>query len=429
MSGSLAIAAVTSMLQSVLETGLRADDAIPGIRVTARPLDKARETSHTHQVNLFLYEVQPSAAWRNRDIPWRIKPGETGHTPLALELTYLMTAYYGENEDGTDTTTDAGRLLGSQRLLGRAMGILHDNAVLGADVINGLLPSQDRLEQPYDQVEHVRIRPQPLSLDEMSKLWGSFQTEYRTSAAYQVSAVLIESTREAKTPLPVLRRGETDRGAFVLAALSPTLGEVRPPHGKASAELGDTLTILGENMDGSGLTVRFHHPRLDAFLELAPEAGGTPNQTQVRLPAASEPGVPAAWLAGIYTLSLVVQRTDLPPWTTNEVPLALAPQVEITAPASRQAPQGDLSLTLTCSPQVGAEQRVALLFGDREIQVGALTTPADPNAETTLIFQVSNTQPGEYVLRVRVDGVDSIPVDFTSDPPQFSDDQKVTITS
>jgi hypothetical protein len=57
-----------------------------------------------------------------------------------------------------------------------------------------------------------------------------------------------------------------------------------------------------------------------------------------------------------------------------------------------------------------------------------VATPTDPDAPSKLTFQVSSAQPGEYVLRVRVDGVDSIPVDFESTPPQFDDEQKVTIT-
>ena len=47
----------------------------------------------------------------------------------------------------------------------------------------------------HEQIERVRITPQPLSVDELSKLWTAFQTHFRISAAYQVSVVLIESTR------------------------------------------------------------------------------------------------------------------------------------------------------------------------------------------------------------------------------------------
>jgi hypothetical protein len=69
-----------------------------------------------------------------------------------------------------------------------------------------------------------------------------------------------------------------------------------------------------------------------------------------------------------------------------------------------------------------------LLFGDREVPATNITTPPDPTAETTLTFDVTDAEAGEYVLRLRVDGVDSIPVDFSTAPPQFDPSQIVTIT-
>ena len=52
---------------------------------------------------------------------------------------------------------------------------------------------------------------------------------------------------------------------------------------------------------------------------------------------------------------------------------------------------------------------------------------ARPDAATSLTFQVPDVEEGEYVLRLRVDGVDSIPVDFSGDLPQFDEAQKVII--
>jgi hypothetical protein len=69
-----------------------------------------------------------------------------------------------------------------------------------------------------------------------------------------------------------------------------------------------------------------------------------------------------------------------------------------------------------------------LLLGHREIPAETVTTPADPTAPSTLAFLLQKADPGEYVLRVRIDGADSIPVDFSATPPQFAADQKVTIT-
>ena len=82
MSNSRAIAAVTATLRHLLDRGLNA--AAPGTVVTLRPPDKARDGASSNQVNLFLYQTVPNAAWRN------IKPGERDQTPLALNLYYLL---------------------------------------------------------------------------------------------------------------------------------------------------------------------------------------------------------------------------------------------------------------------------------------------------------------------------------------------------
>src|SRR5262249_23935308 len=137
------------------------------------------------------------AAWSNRDVPWLARPGETGHPALPLTLYYLVTAF-GANDDDTV----------AHRLLGRAMSVLHDHPVLGADEIRVAIPNNDL----FLQRERIRVPAQPLSVDEMYKLWTAFQTQYRISAAYQAAVVLIDSTLPTRTPLPVLTRGPDDRG-------------------------------------------------------------------------------------------------------------------------------------------------------------------------------------------------------------------------
>jgi len=427
MSDSLAIAAVTTTLRNLLDSGLNGD--VAGTTVTTRPLDRARQGVSGNQVNLFLYHTVPNAAWRNMDIPWKVKPGETGQTPLPLVLYYLVTVFYGDDEDGVDTTTDANRILGGHRLLGRAMSLLHDHPLLDMVAINGVLPPDDLLAHPYDQVEKVRITPQPLSLEEMYKLWGGFQTEYRLSAAYEASVVLIESTRPGKSPLPVLRRGSQDQGVFSQPGLSPILREVRLPNDKPAAELGDTLELHGSSLDSGGLTVQLRHELLVDPLEIIPLPGARFDSISVQLPDSStDPNVPSLWPAGVYMLSIRVQKPGLPAWTSNGIPFALAPRITLTAPGGGTAPAGDVSVELDSIPQVRAEQRASLLFGDRTVQLGSLTTPADPTAPSSLAFLVENAAAGEYVLRLRVDGVDSIPVDFAAVPPAFAAGQKVTIT-
>ena len=95
-----------------------------------------------------------------------------------------------------------------------------------------MLRSDDEANYPYDQVENVRITPQPLTLDEMSKIWTGFQAGYRLSLSYEVSVVLIESRRARNAALPVLRRGADDRGAEMFVGPFPVLEEIRRPLGQ-----------------------------------------------------------------------------------------------------------------------------------------------------------------------------------------------------
>jgi hypothetical protein len=424
MSNPFALAAVTRALRNLLNPIISIDynevpeDSRPTaeITITTLPLDKARNGDDSgNQLNLFLYHTAPNTAWRNMDMPRQVRPGETGFPPLALNLHYIITAYGQENNE-----------LIAHLLLGMAMGILHDHAVLSREEIETAFA----VSELHEQVERIRLSPQTISLDETSKLWTGFQAEYRLSAAYEASVVLIDSRRPSRTPLPVLRRGSEDQGVHTLAAPVPTLHSVQPPNGKSSAELGDILTINGRSLDSPHLTVRFHNPLLTGPIEIAPLPGSTASQMNVQIPGpADNPNVPSQLAAGFYTLAIVVQRPALPIWTTNQLPFALAPQVTSVAPD--EITQGALpaSLTLTCIPQIRPEQRVSLLFGSQEIAVDTISTPADPTAETTLTFTLDTADPGDYVVRMRVDGVDSIPVLFSSTaPPQFDDAQKVTIT-
>jgi Pvc16 N-terminal domain len=432
MSNALSIAAVTRTLRSLLDNVAATDfSGLPNdtrptaqIEVTTLPPDRARlPDASRNRLNLFLYQTELNAAWRNMDIPRRVRPGENGFPPLGLDLFYLITAYAENDSD----------LIGHV-LLGTAMRMLHDHAVFSRAEIRTALS----LSELDAQIERVRITPQPLSLDEISKLWTGFQSEYRLSAAYQVAVVLIDSDRALRAALPVLRRGSEDRGAFVVAAPSPSLLKVkeffdptlptRPPYGKPAAELGDVIVLTGAHFGGNDMTARFLHSRLDDPLTRPLEAERTDTEVQVALPSAADAGVPAAWPAGFYTVELEVQRPTPPNWTTNRLPFGLAPTITSLNPTSQGVGAQPFDLTVTCTPQVLAEQRAVLLFGDREVVPSSVVTPADPDADTTLVFPISDAAEGAYVVRVRVDGVDSIPIDFTASPPQFDGGQTVTIT-
>ena len=415
MSNSLAIAAVTATLQGMLNKGLTADlpATVPAslnlnnAPVTTRPPDKARPTNdNRNQLNVFLYQTTPNAALRNTDLPARVRPGETGQPPLALNLHYLISAY-GQDDDDT----------AAHILLGQAMRILQERPLLSADDILAALPGNDL----HEQFERVRVSIQPISLDEMSKLWTTFQTQYRVSTAYQVAVVLIENRQPTRAPLPVLMRGEADAGVVVEPSLLPpfpTLTDVRPPGNQPSARLGETLTLAGHHLDGTNREVRFRNARLDDPIDV-PVASATATEWTVNLPNAL-----ADWPAGYYTLAPVVQRRgESTRRVSNELAFALAPAMQLPPTSvTRDAVSGIVTVVLSCSPEVRPAQRVAMLVGEREV-------PAEPHpAQTgTLTFVADELDPGDYFVRLRVDGVDSRLIDRSVSPPAFFANQKVTI--
>lgn len=409
MSTPSALATVTATLHHLLSSG------ITGASITTEPPSTARNGESGGQINIFLYGIYYNTAFSNAPMPGEFRSGEQAYPPLPLVLKYLITAY-GANDDD----------ISGQQLMGQAMSLLHDHPLLSPSDIEGITPDSNL----HQQIERIRITPDTLSLDDMSKLWTSFQSaEYRLSTGYEVSVVLIESTRDSRTPLPVLKRGKDNQGPEAVVGSSSTLSGLRFPNQKPAAELGDTVTLLGENLTSEGTTVRFQHPRLDSPIDIQPEPSQSKTEIEVKLPAlADDAELGSKWSAGFYNLSLVIQRPDTPTWTSNQVSMPLSPRIESINPID--APAGNVVLTIECMPQIMENQRVALLFSDRTILPDSVTTPANPTAQTTLTFTIENAvaRVAPYVLRLRVDGVDSIPVDFSGNTPKFADNQKVTIT-
>jgi hypothetical protein len=147
-------------------------------------------------VNIFLYQATPNVAWRNHDLPTRRPDGSLSQRPqIALDLHYLLTFY------GDET------LLEPQRILGSAIRALHTRPVLTRQEIRSAVAATAFLtgSDLADEIETVKFTPQPLSLEELSKLWSVlFQTPYTLSMTYDASVVLITAESQPVMAQPVL---------------------------------------------------------------------------------------------------------------------------------------------------------------------------------------------------------------------------------
>ncbi|MEW2035005.1 DUF4255 domain-containing protein [Streptomyces roseifaciens] len=399
MSDSNAVAAVTRALQVVLGQAL--SDTVRGLQVTSTTPDEAASGQNQPALNVFLYRMTIDGTWRNVDPPG-VRPGETGRPALPVVLHYLLTPY----------TNDDPHSRAALRILGAAMAALHDHCVLGPEDYD----KSEGLGDAHLQPEPVRITPADLSVDDMSKLWSAFQSQYRVSVAYEARVVLLDSARPARAPLPVVRRGAEGRGPEASADPadpSPTLSGVTPE----VAAVDDEIILSGAKLDAGTPVVHLTHPLFGAVSLVTTAV----SEHEVRAKVEGDNLVPGPW-----SVTVVLTSDDGTRQVTRTLPLAVAPRIT-TSPLplkGRRGSDGNVKLKVDCEPSVAAGQRIQLLVGDRPVPVTAFRGPR----EKKLTFSFPFSGPGRHVLRLRVDGVDSSVLDGDAVPPRFKDDLAVVLT-
>ncbi len=375
MSNALAIATVTATFSQLL-TDVADEPGFAGTSVTTEPPDVARDNGTGKQLNIFLFRTAPNAGWRNMDLPPNTRSGEPGIPPLALDLHYLVTAY-GDNNDEID----------AHRVLGVAMRLVHERTVLARDDIRAAVTADTRLagSDLAEQVELVKFSPLTLGAEELSKLWTAFQTSYRISVVYHASVVLIESTAQRRSALPVRKRM-----LHVAPFQSPVIEEVLPDR----LEAGETLTLRGRNLRGEITKVRFGETVVDPDTIRGQEL-------TVTLPAPLRAGVNGVQV--FHEIELGVPAIPHRGTESNVMAFILQPKITTSPPISVAA---GATLTLNIEPAVERLQRVALLVGEDEIRIPA--RPAADPPKNQLDFPIpSGLNTGSYLLRVRVDGAES----------------------
>lgn len=312
MSTALAIASVTQVLKDLLNNGI-IDQDVSGtvggnVVVTALPPDRIETGANleSSQLNLFMYLATPNSGWRNQGLPSHSSGGERiSNPPLALDLHYLLTAYGAEE-------------LHHEILLGYGMQLLHETPVLVRDAIRrslappSTLPGADlpvnlralSTSELADQIELIKITPEVMNTEEISRLWTAFGAKYRPNAAYKVTVVLIESRKSTKSALPV-----RERNIYVIPFRQPTIEKISSQAAPGSPIVenqkilsGYNLVLLGRKLQGDLVTVN-----IDG-IEITPAASDL-TDAQISIP------LPADLQAGIHGVQVVHKiLMGSPPW-------------------------------------------------------------------------------------------------------------------
>ena len=179
MSTALAIAGVTQVLRDLLNDRF-VNQNVAGqigqsVAVSTMPPDKVVQQNGvevTPAQSVPAPGDTPNIGWRNEGLPSRDGTARTRSNPsLALNLHYLISAYGAAD-------------LHAEILLGHAMQLLHENPVVPREAIRIALqppPDQAGTLPPWlralrdsglqDQIEQLRITPEFLSTEDMSKFW------------------------------------------------------------------------------------------------------------------------------------------------------------------------------------------------------------------------------------------------------------------
>ncbi len=185
MAGSGVISDVSQTLINALNAALGSLFPAPAPQAILHDL-QGNISTNPATLAVLLYELTEDASTRNRPMQRAATPAQAmlRKPPMTLILRYMIVPFAGDR-------------LTEQRMLGRAMQALYDNAILsgpdlqGSPAPGGLLGSADILAVTLD----------PLNVEERTRVWNAVQKPYRLSLCYQVRVANIDPTLDRAAPL------------------------------------------------------------------------------------------------------------------------------------------------------------------------------------------------------------------------------------
>jgi hypothetical protein len=392
MANHLAIATITATLQRMLQAAVQND--VEGARVTTvRPSDIGGATPETG-ANLFMYHVVSNPALNNVDATLSRSRSNTIRRQAALDLHYMISFYGNESE------------LAPQRMLGSVVRALNDRSILTPDMLRATcLDSRFqflRHSTLAEQVQQISLLPLDFNLDDLSKAWSVFfQTPYILSMAYKVLVVTVDGEDTLPRSLPVRNR---PNGVMPMWT-SPQVDRVISHAGLYQPLTVDSvLEIRGKRLKG------LNHTQVRIF-------GQTVTPTQVKdeeiiLPFSMIPLTERR--AGMQSLQ-VLHPVEIGKRgaESNAMPFVLRPQVVRSVVSQIEEIDDDLfsaTLHVETDLSIGPEQRVIVSLNEWSVENPAVymfEAKRRSVVGNTVEIPLENMKPGEYLVRLLVDGAES----------------------
>ncbi|MGA1841567.1 MAG: DUF4255 domain-containing protein [bacterium] len=173
MSGTAVIETVSEIMVSLLEREMEKPPSGKYSITLKSPLEDI-EDKDSQGVNIFLYQILENADLRNQ--PW-IREGNNRlrYPPLFLNLHYLIIPYAKTQRE-------------VHRIMTETMRVFHDYS--NQDLSAGNKP-----------VNQLKIVLEPLSIEDIFKIWRALNRPYRLSASYCVQVAQIDSKKDKEVEL------------------------------------------------------------------------------------------------------------------------------------------------------------------------------------------------------------------------------------
>jgi hypothetical protein len=184
-----ALRATSRTLAKFLEIKFQADPLLSGFfgggMVVSLATPQEMNEKPAEGLSVWLYRIIRDEQ-RLNDPPVRISATELQPPPLPVRLHYLITPV--TNQQTGDPETE-------QLILGKVLQLFHSQSVLrGAD-----------LQAEFSGTEtELRVRLEPQSLEEVTRVWEALEGSYQLSVSYEVSVVNIMPELEPEQVSPVM---------------------------------------------------------------------------------------------------------------------------------------------------------------------------------------------------------------------------------
>ena len=303
-------------------------------------------------------------------------------------------------------------------MLASAIRVLHARPVLTRTQIEAAMTAIAAVLAPSDlaaDVERVKLTQLPLNLEELSKLWSVFfQTTYRAVRRLPRHRRAARGRDPGGAALPVLRRNALRRDAARAdrRAGSSTRPATTLPITFGDAASGCAATGCRRPSSACGSTDGRDRRRPDRRHRAARDAAAA-------LPV-GHPRPPGPVHERVMGTPPIVHPGGV---ASDVVPYVLAPRIHKTGGAYDVAALNPTSrvvdgvvlhsadVRVVLEPTIGRRQRVAILLNEltgAAAHAYTFVAPPRPADATTITVRAVDVIPATYLLRVQVDGVDSV---------------------